>query len=106
MNKHVIFPTPDDNGRGDGKEHRDADAAAHDAETEAFADAVSEALSEPIPHAASGDRAIFERSIAARRAEKLKQQQVIAAARTKCRQLTESIHAMEASLDLLLEVEA
>lgn len=65
-------------------------------------DAVDAALSEPIPPATSGDRAIFEKSIAARRAEKAKQQAIAAAALAKCRQLTASIRSMEDALDGLL----
>jgi hypothetical protein len=72
------------------------------------ADLVEEALSQPLP-APTGtekDRLVFERSIAARRAEKAKQQEVAAAAAAKIRQLTVSIHSLEAALDSLLASEA
>jgi len=71
-----------------------------------FADAVQGALSEPIPTGAEKDRGIFERSIAARRAEKAKQQAIAAAALAKARQLTASIRSMEDALDSLLASEA
>lgn len=71
---------------------------------DAFADAVSEVLEqqkEPVT-----DRGIFERSLANRRAEKLRQQEIARAALAKAKQLTASIHAMEAALDGLLVFEA
>lgn len=76
--------------------------AAHllNAEDDALADAVSEVLEqqkEPVT-----DRGIFERSIANRRAEKARQQEIARAALAKAKQLTASIHAMEAALDGLL----
>lgn len=75
-----------------------------DSASDAFADAVSEVLEqqkEPVT-----DRGIFERSLAVRRAEKAKQQEIARVALAKAKQLTASIHSMEMALDVLLVSEA
>lgn len=75
-----------------------------DDEINEMADAVDAALSQPLP-APTGtdkDRLIFEKSIAARRAEKAKQQQIAADAIARSRALTVSIRAMEDALDGML----
>lgn len=91
----------DTNFAGTGMTRDKVDAALAD-DDDAFADAVQGALSEPIPSGTDKDRGIFERSIAARRAEKAKQQAIAAAALAKARQLTASIRSMEDALDGLL----
>lgn len=104
MNAREAFPGTGMNPEQEYKRIMTLDeiAAAEGSADDAFADAVQGALSEPIPTGAGKDRGIFERSIAARRAEKAKQQEIARAALAKAKQLTASIRSMEDALDGLL----
>jgi hypothetical protein len=82
-------------------------ARAADALAEAgLPDAVGAALADDIPAETTlvaGDRAALERVVARRRARKAELQKILAVARAKIRQHTETIRGLEDHLDRLAE---